>query len=86
MRQNGSPTWRSTGSTSKTRTWSTKTPDKCTYEAGYKGERRLMDIATVVVRGRLLTLIYTERDADVRVNSFRPASREEREQYEQDKI
>jgi uncharacterized DUF497 family protein len=27
-------------------------PDKCTYEAGYKGERRLMDIATAVVRGR----------------------------------
>jgi uncharacterized DUF497 family protein len=86
MRQNGSPTWRSTGSTSKTRTWSTKTPDKCTYEAGCKGERRLMDIATAVVHGRLLTLIYTERDADVRAISFRAASREEREQYEQDKI
>ena len=44
-----------------------------------------MDIATAVVRGRLLTLIYTERQADIRVISFRPASREEREQYEQDK-
>jgi uncharacterized DUF497 family protein len=60
-------------------------PDKCTYEAGYKGERLLMDIATAVVRERLLTLIYTERAGDVRVISFRPASREEREQYEQDK-
>ncbi len=60
-------------------------PDKCTYEAGYRGERRLIDLATAVIRGRLLTLIYTERGNDVRVISFRPASREEREQYEQDK-
>lgn len=60
-------------------------PDKCTYEAGYRGERRLMDLATAVVHGRLLTLIYTERGDDVRVISFRPASREEREQYDQDK-
>ncbi len=60
-------------------------PDKCTYEAGYRDERRLMDLATAVVRGRLLTLIYTDRGNDVRIISFRPASREEREQYEQDK-
>jgi uncharacterized DUF497 family protein len=60
-------------------------PDKCTYEAGYKGESRLMDLATAVVRGRLLTLIYTKRGSDVRVISFRPASREERERYEEDK-
>jgi uncharacterized DUF497 family protein len=44
-----------------------------------------MDIAFAVVKGRLLTLVYTERGDDVRVISFRPASREEREQYEQDK-
>lgn len=61
-------------------------PDKCTYEAGYKGEHRLMDLATVLVHGRVLTLIYTERGNDIRVISFRPGSREEREQYEQDKI
>lgn len=54
-------------------------PDKCTYEAGYRGERRLMDLATTVVRGRLLALIYTERGDDVSVISFRPASREERD-------
>jgi uncharacterized DUF497 family protein len=60
-------------------------PDKCTYEASHKGERRLMDLAMAVVRRRLLTLIYTERGDDVRVISFRPASREEREQYEKDK-
>jgi uncharacterized DUF497 family protein len=45
-----------------------------------------MDIAAAVVRGRLLTLIYTERVSDIRLISFRPASREEREQFEQDKI
>ena len=49
------------------------------------GERRLMDLAVAVIRGRLLALIYTERGDDVRVISFRPASREEREQYELDK-
>jgi uncharacterized DUF497 family protein len=43
-----------------------------------------MDIAVAVIRGRLLALIYTERRDDVRVISFRPASREERKQYEQD--
>ncbi len=60
-------------------------PDKCTYEASQRGERRLMDLATAVIHSRLLTLIYTERGDDVRLISFRPASREEREQYEQDK-
>ena len=60
-------------------------PDKYTYEAGRQSEHRWMDLATAVIRGRLLTLIYTKRDDDVRAISFRPASREEREQYEQDK-
>lgn len=60
-------------------------PDKCTYEAGYRGECRLIDLATAVVHGRLLTLIYTKRGGSVRIISFRPASREERKQYEQDK-
>ena len=60
-------------------------PDKCTYEARSIGERRLMDLAMAVVHGKLLTMIYTERDSDIRVISFRPASREEREQYEKDK-
>jgi len=61
-------------------------PDKCTYQSNRKGERRLMDLAFAVVNGRLLALIYTERGNDVRVISFRPASREEREQHERDII
>jgi len=48
-------------------------------------ELRLMDLALAVIHGKLLALIYTERGNDVRVISFRPASREEREQYERDK-
>jgi len=60
-------------------------PDKCTYDSSRGGERRLMDVAFAVVRGRLLALVYTERGDDVRVISFRPDSREERKQYESDK-
>jgi uncharacterized DUF497 family protein len=45
-----------------------------------------MDLAFAVVNGKLLALIYTERGNDVRVISFRPASREERKQYEKDII
>lgn len=59
-------------------------PDKCTYDASREGEYRLMDVALAVVMGRLLTLVYTENDEEVRVISFRHASREERKQYEQD--
>lgn len=59
-------------------------PDKCTYHSNRGGERRLMDIAFAVVHGRLLVLVYTERGDNIRKISFRPASREERKQYESD--
>lgn len=58
--------------------------DKCTYDASREDEYRLMDIALAVIKGRLLTLVYTEDEDEVRVISFRHASREERKQYEQD--
>lgn len=58
--------------------------DKCTYDASRGDEYRLMDVALAVVKGRLLTLVYTERGDEVRVISFRHASREERKQYEED--
>ena len=60
-------------------------PEKCTYASSRAGEPRLMDLAFAVVRGRLLALVYSKRGDDIRVISFRPASREERKQYEQDK-
>jgi uncharacterized DUF497 family protein len=44
-----------------------------------------MDVALVVVEGRLLTLVYVEIGDDVRVISFRNALREERKAYEQDR-
>ncbi len=59
-------------------------PDKCTYDASRDDEYRLMDVALALVKGRLLTLVYTEQDNMVRVISFRNASRTERRQYEQD--
>ncbi len=43
-----------------------------------------MDVALAVIKGRLLTLVYREDEDEVRVISFRHASREERKQYEED--
>jgi hypothetical protein len=62
-----------------------KNPDKCTYDASRNDEYRFMDVALAVIRGRVLTLVYTERGEEVRVISFRHASREERKQYEADR-
>ena len=59
-------------------------PDKCTYTSSRRGEPRWMDLALAVIHGKLLALIYTPRGNDVRIISFRPASREERKQYEED--
>ena len=59
-------------------------PEKCMYVASRGDEYRLMDVALAVVKGRLLTLVYTERGDEVRVISFRNSSREERKQYEED--
>lgn len=59
-------------------------PDKCTYDASRNDEYRLMDVALAVVRGRLLTLVYTENRDQIPVISFRHASRTERKQYEED--
>lgn len=59
-------------------------PDKCTYDASRYDEYRLMDVALAVVKGRVLTLVYTEEENEVRVISFRQASREERKRYEED--
>jgi uncharacterized protein len=59
-------------------------PNKCTYDASRDDEYRLMDVAMAVIKGRLLTLVYAEREEEVRVISFRNASREERKRYEED--
>lgn len=59
-------------------------PNKCTYDASRDDEYRLMDVALAVIKGRVLTLVYTGLGEDVRVISFRNASREERKRYEED--
>jgi hypothetical protein len=59
-------------------------PEKCTYDASRDDEYRLMDVALAVIRGKLLTLVYTERGDEVRVISLRRSSRTERKQYEED--
>lgn len=59
-------------------------PEKCTYSSPRPGEERQLDLALVRVHNRVLALIYTRRGADVRIISFRVASRVERKQYEQD--
>jgi uncharacterized protein len=59
-------------------------PNKCTYDASRGDEYRSMDVALALVKGKLLTLVYTEREDEVRVISFRNASRTERKQYEED--
>ena len=61
-------------------------PRKCTYDASREEEYRLMDVALAVVRGRVLSLVYTENEEtnELRIISFRHASREERKRYEQD--
>jgi uncharacterized protein len=59
-------------------------PQKCTYDASREDEYRLMDVALATVKGKLLTLVYVERGEDIRIISFRNASREERKQYEKD--
>lgn len=59
--------------------------NKCTYTSNRLGEQRWMDIAMAMIHGKLLALIYTLRGENIRVISFRPASREERAQYEKDR-
>ena len=59
-------------------------PAKVTLSSTRKEEDRSVDIAFVEKAGSVLTLVYVERDEDVRVVSFRRASGKERELYEQD--
>jgi len=61
-----------------------ESPEKCTYHSDRATESRWLDLALVRVHGRVLALVYTLRGEKVRIISFRVASKEEREQYEQD--
>jgi uncharacterized protein len=56
-------------------------PEKVTFASPRQDENRSVDLATVEVFGRVLTLVYVLRDGDVRVISFRRASQQERNAY-----
>jgi uncharacterized DUF497 family protein len=60
-------------------------PEKLTYPVPHAIEDRRMTIANVEIAERVLTLIYVERNAVIRIISFRPASRKERRIYETEK-
>ena len=56
-------------------------PQKITFRIQSRTEVRLQDIALVEVDGNVLSLVYTLRGQNVRVISFRFASRRERRAY-----
>lgn len=56
-------------------------PNKITYRIQDRAEQRLKDVALVEIAGNVLSLVYTMRGRNVRVISFRYASRRERRIY-----
>jgi len=58
-------------------------PVKVTIESPRNDEERLLDMAMVEMAGTVLVLVYIRRGANIRVISFRRASRKERRFYEQ---
>lgn len=56
-------------------------PKKITYRLQTRTEVRFQDIALVEIGGNVLSLIYVLRGGNVRVISFRYASRKERRVY-----
>lgn len=56
-------------------------PDKLTRKSLRNQEERNVDIALVEVIGVCLALVYVERGEDIRIISFRNASRKERQLY-----
>lgn len=57
-------------------------PRKVTFLSPRHDEDRWLDIAMVSVAGRVLSLVYVQRERNIRVISFRVASRRERRLYE----
>lgn len=57
-------------------------PRKLTLHTLRRGEARLLDIAIVELYGVMLTLVYVARGYNIRVISFRKASRRERRIYD----
>jgi uncharacterized DUF497 family protein len=56
--------------------------NKITFEVEGRGEERWLDIALVEINGIVLALVYTVRGYNIRIISFRKASRKERRIYD----
>jgi uncharacterized DUF497 family protein len=56
---------------------------KSRVESVRRSEDRRVDLAMVELAGTVLVLVYVQRGRDIRVISFRRASRKERRIYEQ---
>jgi uncharacterized DUF497 family protein len=59
-------------------------PDKVTLNSSYSDELRLIDMAEV--NGRVRLLVYTVRGEEVRCISFRPANKGRDQRYYYDQI
>ena len=57
-------------------------PEKVTLLSHRNAEDRKLEVAMFELADRVLALIYVERDMNIRVISFRVASRQERRAYE----
>lgn len=57
-------------------------PNKVTFSIVGRGESRWLDIALVESNGIVLALVYTVRRYNIRIISFRKASRKERQIYD----
>jgi uncharacterized DUF497 family protein len=57
-------------------------PNKITFLMEGRGEERWLDIALVETGGIVLALVYTVRGYNIRIISFRKASRKERRIYD----
>lgn len=57
-------------------------PRKVTFAVANRGEPRWRDVALVESNGIVLALVYTIRGYNVRIISFRKASRRERRIYD----
>jgi len=56
--------------------------EKITFAEGGRGEARWRDLASVESSGSVLSLVYTVRGYNIRIISFRKASRRERRIYD----
>ena len=57
-------------------------PNKVTFATAGRGEQRWRDVALLESNGIVLALVYTVRGYNVRIISFRRASRRERRIYD----